>query len=892
MSKNGATLNGEISDRGMVPFDPAPAQLRCEGLRTPLAIESRTPLFSWRLRTGAAGAKQTAYQILVGTDADAISRGEADLWDSGKVLSHQCTAVPYAGGGLASRQRCYWKVRIWDESHHATPYSESAYFETGLFEESDWTARWVGLPGGAAEKALYFRSSFTLHKLPDEARLYISGLGYYEPRMNGERLGETSLNPIYTDTARLVPYQAIDVTHNLVAGENVLAAIVGSGWHSCTMLRAQLEILDCGKWKIVSATVRQPDLSQWLLAYGPIVSNSLFDGETYDARLEKDGWDLPGYEMTEEGPRAGHWRQSYIVSGPSGKMQSPCMEPIGVIRTLTAAAITEPQPGVFVFDFGQNHAGWARIETEGPAGSAIRMRYAECLNQDGTVDQENLRGAEAIDRYILRGGGPEEWEPRFTYHGYRYVQVTGWPGRPDAASVVSRLVRSTVSLRSRFSCDQDILNRIHSLVLATEESNLHGLPTDCPQRDERMGWLNDLTVRAEELIYNFGCARFLRKFVQDIARAQDPETGAIPDTVPFHWGNIPADPVSASYLLIPILLFEHFGDISLLKEGYEGYKRWTDFLHRESKNHILSLSHYGDWAPPAAHSLVMENQLTPYSKDTPSEFISTAFSYYTTLLFSQIARIVGNHEDALCYESRAEAIKEAFHGHFWVEERSGYASGNQACNSAALYFHLVPDNLVPRVVNSLVRNIEENDFCLTTGNLCSKYVLEVLSREGHFDCALKIASGTKYPSWGFMLENGATTIWERWENLTGSGMNSHNHPMYGSIDAWFFRWVAGLQVTKSGHDNPHFTITIPESRVVTSSQARIDTPWGEASVSWKRANDITEATIVIPWNCSGSIRIGDIHQDLAPGEHQIRVDRQVAQRPTADRVHQILEPVY
>jgi alpha-L-rhamnosidase len=846
-----------------------PGHLLCDQMVSPLGIDNRHPRFSWRVATSAKDASQTAYQILVASSEALLAKDCGDLWDSGVVVSSTSTNVAYAGSTLKSRQTCHWKVRIWDERNRTGEFSEVATFEMGLLEADDWNARWVGLPGRSAARARYFRVEIDAPESITKARLYVTGLGYYEAYLNGSRLGRAVLEPAYTDSGKVIGYQTFDVTEQLKPGKNVLSAIVGSGWHSSTILLAQLEVETASGVLSELTPARNTTTPVWLAKLGPIISNSIFEGETYDARLETPGWDTSSYDPGQDPDRTRKWASASFMRAPTGKLAAHLVEPIEVMRSLSAKSLSEPCPGIHVFDFGQNHAGWVRLRTQGASGQSITLRYAETLNADGTVNQDNLRGATATDVYMLRGEGEEIWEPRFTYHGYRYVQVEGWPGRPALESLVSQVVRSAVPFRGKFTCNVPLLNRIHQMVRWTEESNLHSLPTDCPQRDERMGWLNDLAARSEELIHNFECSRFLRKFVNDIARAQDPVTGAVSDTVPFHWGGQPADPVSVCYLLIPHLLDQHHKDISLLAENYAGFQRWVEYLSSRSQDHLVTYSYYGDWAPPAAESIVIGDHISPNSAGTPGVLVSTAFYFYATTLLATFSRRLGKSENANRYGLLADEIRRAFHKEFWKGPQIGYGSGNQACNSLALYLDLTPADLRPDVVSALLRDIEANEHHLTTGNLCTKYLLEVLAEEGHFDVAYRIATKITYPSWGYMLEQGATTLWERWENLTGGGMNSHNHPMLGSIGSWLYRRVAGITIAESDNPTPHFEIRIPYSDRIQEASASLETSWGEVSVSWRRNSEAVRAMVAIPWNCTGEIHLGDKTHPLGPGHHDI-----------------------
>jgi alpha-L-rhamnosidase len=845
-----------------------PDHLLCEFAPDPLGLDELHPRFSWRVDTTTGGA-QAAYQVLVASSADQLARDRGDVWDSGRVASARSTGVVYAGRPLTSRERCHWKVRLWDSRDARSAYSAAASFEMGLLQPGDWSAQWIGSLGGSTDRARYFRTAFPLTSPATCARLYVSGLGYHEIFLNGRKLGDAVLEPAYTDVTKRILYTVHDATEVLQLGENVLAAVVGTGWHGTPVLVAQLEI-DCADGsRVLVASGRRADLPQWYTATGPIVANSIFDGESYDARLEQPGWNAPGFDPNAVPGRTAQWTQVFAVRAPGGRLQAQPLEPIRVMRELPVQRLTEPKPGIFFCDFGQNRAGWCGLRVAGARGTTLTLRYGELLSAGGTVNQENLRTALATDTYILRGGGEETWSPAFTYHGYRYVQVEGWPGTLSEDALVACVVRSAVANRGEFTCSHPLLNRIHALVRWTEESNLHGLPTDCPQRNERMGWLNDLAARAEELVHNFDVTRLLEKFVTDIADAQDPASGSVSDTVPFHWGRQPADPVSVAWLLMPWLLYQHHGDTRVLERHYEGFRGWVDHLTARASDGIVRSSRYGDWAPPAGEAVAGSIGSGAISARTPGELISTAYYFYAARLFARIAAALGRMADHDRYVALSEDIRAAFHRTFWNEATEGYGSGNQACNSIALYLDLVPAALRPRVVAALVREVARHDYQLTTGNLCTKYLLEVLSAEGHAEAAVAIATQTTYPGWGWMLQNGATTLWERWEHLTGGGMNSHNHPMMGSIGAWLYRWVAGLALAEPRGAGPaHFLLRPPFVGSLTSARAALQTSWGRAAIAWERTGSTLRVEVDVPWNCTATVSLpcGAVHE-IASGRH-------------------------
>lgn len=843
-----------------------PTGLLCEYAVNPLGIDEHRPRFSWVCPD--AGGPQTAYQILVARSLEELKENNGTVWNSGRVESARNHAVCYDGAELCSRELLFWKVRLWDAQGRPTGFSSPAHFEMALLQPSDWLPYWIGWPGGRPGMAAYFRCAFALDALPARARLYICGLGLYEAFVNGTRM-EGRLQPAVSDASRRVYYNVFDVTGALLGGENVLAVTVGNGWHGRPALAAQLEADFSDGRRLTISTRNDPVQPAWFTAAGPVRCNSLFDGETFDARFEKSGWNRPGYDEMSVKERTEAWMPACRVPQPGGVLRAQHVESIAVIRTLSGSEPTEPRLGVFVFDFGVNHAGWGRLEVCGSEGTRIRLKYGETLQKDGTVCQENLRTAAALDTYVLKGGGDNEvWEPRFTYHGYRYVQVEGWPGRPGPGNVTSQLARTDAPRRGEFFCSRPLLNKIHEMVVRTEESNLHGIPTDCPQRDERMGWSNDMVARSEELLYNFDAARLLEKFVCDIADTQDPDTGAIADVAPHHWGYHPADPICMSYLLIPGLLHAHYGDTRCLERHHPGMVRWVDYLWSRAEGGLLAYSHFGDWAPPAAQGTAGSIGDGAISSDTPGELVSTAFLYQSLVLLAQTGRVLGKESEAGVCEEKAAKVQEAFQAKFWNTAIGGYGSGNQACNAIALYFRLVPDSLRAGVVERLASDVRARGCHLTTGNLATKYLLEVLSTDGCGSLALVLATQTTYPSWGFMLERGATTLWERWEELSGGGMNSHNHPMFGSVGSWLYRHVAGLRFGVPGRDGLHLEFHPPVLDELHEARARVQTVHGPAAISWRRSGDCHEVDIEVPWNCSASLHCpGLAPRPLTCGTH-------------------------
>jgi alpha-L-rhamnosidase len=825
--------------------------LKCEYATNPLGIDVAQPRFSWALRVQdeRRGQRQIAYQVRVASSPQMLADGLADKWDSGRVQTTKQLSIVYTGQALASGERCWWSVRTWDCDGQPTAWSEPAWFEMGLLNESDWTALWLGYPAGWTGKALYFRTFFDLAKPVKRARAYVCGLGLYEFYVNGVKATDHVLEPAQSNYARRVYYTAIDVGPLLREGRNAVGAIAGHGWYGCPKLRAQIHIDFEDGTQLVVQTRPFVGVPGWQVAAGPILSDSIYDGEVYDARLERPGWCDPAAAQREPEDRTRQWWWPFPVDGPSGRMMAQLLEPMRVVRQLEPVAVREVKLGAFVFDMGQNMVGWARLRVQGERGTTVTLKFAENANEDGTVDQGNLRGALCTDTYILKGEGVEEWEPRFTYHGFRYVQVEGYPGTPGLDAIRGCVVRSDVAQTGEFACDVDLINRIHRAVQWTEGGNLHGLPTDCPQRDERMGWLNDMTVRAEEAIHNFGLNRLYAKWIADIHDDQDAD-GAIPDTAPFRWGSRPADPVTMCYLLVPWLLYQHYGNTRVMAEHYDGLKAWVDYLGTRATNCIVGYSYYGDWSPPIAEAVWDANGPTPVSKHTPGPLVSTAYYHLGASLIARMAGVLGNAEDAGRYGALADRIRAAYNAAFWDEAKQVYASGNQACCALSLYMGLVPEERQARVLETLVRDVEAHNCHPTTGNLCSKYILEVLSSMGRHDLAYRLVTQTTYPSWGFMLANGATTIWERWENSKDTTMHSKNHPMMATLGAWFYRWVAGIQVEADGAGFDRCLIRPNMAEGMRHARGSLDTVHGRVESAWSRGAGAVTLRVQVPVNTS------------------------------------------
>jgi Alpha-L-rhamnosidase N-terminal domain./Bacterial alpha-L-rhamnosidase. len=860
-----------------------PVDLMCEYAKDPIGIDVLKPRFSWKLIQDGREKCQTAYRIIVASKEFPLKEGIADLWDSGKIVSDLTIGLEYEGKKLSSGQKCYWKVVVWDKEGFASCSIETGSFEMGLIEQTDWNAEWISAEFDYPYKtfytgpALYFRREFMLNKEIISARTYVSGLGYYEMSINGKKVGDHLLDPGFTDYDIRVLYSTYDVFEYINQGSNVIGVTVGNGfyctprWNGKPCLRMQI-VIHFGDG--TCETIKSDYDSGWLVAESPIYKNGIYDGERYDASLEMPGWDKASFCMENDNFKD-RWHKVVNAVAPKGRMVSQMIEPIRNTEEIKPIGMKEPgnvfvfdpnpiygqtekPAGInrIVFDLGQNIAGWVRLKVEGPKGTKIVLKFSETLYFDDNLNVENLYLADAVDCYFLKGEGLEVYEPKFTYHGFRYVEVEGYIGEPSLDMITGIVVHSDIKRISEFNCSHSLLNQLYKNIIWTERDNLHSIPTDCCQRNERFGWLNDTTARCEETVYNFNAERLLSKWMDDIEDTQL-ESGAIADCAPYVWyGKRIGEPVDTTFVITQWLLYKHYGDKRILAEHYGSIKKWVDFLDSKAAGNILYHGWIGDWAPPRAFSYT-DSLCSAISNTTTFEYISTCYYYYAASLMSQIAHVLDNKNDEMKYKELSEKIKKAFNEKFLDKKTMQYEMGSQAANAFALYLHLVPEEFKQGVINNLVDDLVHKNNChLTTGNLCTKYLIEVLTEIGRHDVAWSLATQTTYPSWGYMIEKGATTIWERWEYEASRAMNSHNHPMYGSIGAWFMKSLVGIDIG-DGVGFDQFIIHPQPVKGLEYVSGSLETVRGRIEVSVCYGESSFELSVAVPVNCIAKIRIPD-----------------------------------
>jgi len=840
-----------------------PYDLKCEYLANPIGIDIRSPRFSWILDHQERNQYQSAYQVIVSSEKSLSLSEVGDMWDSGKIVSEKNYNIPYKGKPLISDSTYYWKVKWWDKNNLESDYSQISMFSTAFLNESEWRAKWISrkdfidkntrkryqyksgkrnLAGRIKEvHALYLRKEFSLKSPIKSAKIFICGLGFYELRLNGKKIGDRILDPAQTDYNKIALYSTYDIT-NYLQNNNAIGIILGNGrcielWgYDFPKVIAQIHThFEDGSTQMICTD------ESWKLSNGPIQENGIYYGEKYDARLEMPGWDLPNYEDSK-------WDIAAEVSGYN--LSSQLMQPIQVSKHLKPQKMYSPEPGMYIYDFGQNFSGYVRLKVHGPRGSEIKLRYAEIIHDNGTINTATNGNAPSTNIYILKGEGLEVFEPHFTYHGFRYVELTGFPGVPTFDNIEGLFFHSNIPRVGDFFCSNKLINKVHSNIIWGQLSNLMSIPTDCPQRDERMGWMGDAQLVIEEAIFNFDMVRFYSKYLNDIKMSQR-QDGSISDVVPPYWKLYPADPAwGSAYITIVWYLYWYYNDLRILEEHYESMKNYIEFLIAKSEDNLFLMGKFGDWCPPC--SIV--------SRTTPIELTSSWYFYHDTFYLSKIAEILEKTKDIEFYKSKADEIKKAFNEKFLnvsyetIKLSPVDRSVGQTSNILPLYLNMVPDKKKKKVLSILINAIiEDFDYHFDTGILGTRYIFDTLSENGFPEVIYKMIKQKSFPGYGYMIQEGATTLWERWEKLEGGGMNSHNHIMLGSVDAWFYKTLVGITSLKPAWKKVRIKPYIPDDMDYASGS--ITTILGIVYSSWEKLNNKIKMTIKVPIGCTADVWI-------------------------------------
>jgi len=842
-------------------------EIRCESAVNPNGVEINSPSFSWIAETKERGKRQSAFQILVAGSIDDINCDKGTLWDSGKINSERSNNIFYKGNHLPENQTCYWKIRIWDEQGKRTTYSKPAKFTTSIPDPGIWQAKWIGRgdekdPDNAEgfyqkeilidaagdsikydECSLLLRKEETLTKPVSRAIVHVCGLGLYELTINGKKVGEKVLNPAKTNYCKIVLYDSYDVSDFLKKGKNVLGIMLGNGWFNPIPKWWSWRMQWFGEKRALlqlhvtfndgSTQVFTTD-DTWKISDGPVRRHCLYDGEIYDATKEIAGWDKPGLDDS-------NWVNAKIVNPPRGKLKSQIMPAIQRVEIIKPTSVTYFGDTISLVDFGQNFSGWIRIKLKGENRKCIVFKYAEDI-KEGKLDPTSNHLAMVTDTYISNSNKKEIYEPRFTYHGFKYVEVTGLGYRLLPNDIQGVAVHSAVEPAGTFECSNKQINSVHKAVLWSQRSNLMGYPTDCPQREERLGWLGDAHVTAEEAIYNFNMNLFYAKWLNDIKINQD-SSGYIPYIAPRPKleGDL-AYSYGSGYHLIVWYHYLYYGDKQILADHYEAMKRYLDFMSSLAVNYILPADKYGDWASPLkGHGWERGGPLS----------ISTGFYYFCATIVAKTAGILGYEKEAKVYASLADKIKKVFNDKFFNSVGKFYDDDTQFANSFALFLGIVPEEDRKNVLNHLVSDIINKGGHLSTGIFGTKYLMETLSREGRSDIAWMIASQTDYPGWINMIQT-RTTLSEHWGE---GGMNSHNHVMFGSVDSWFYKTLGGIQIDENapGFRNIIINPYVPSN--LTWVKASVKSNIGEIRSEWSKSQKIYHLNIRIPVGAEAIVNV-------------------------------------
>jgi alpha-L-rhamnosidase len=853
-----------------------PTGLRCGYLVNPLGVAPDRVRLSWVLEGGGHGRAQHGYQVLVAPDEARLAAGAGLSWDSGRVESGQSTDIPYAGAALARGRRYAWKVRVWDEQQAASSWSEPAWFEVELDPDQGWRASWIGLglirpgfrpPSGPVDQvaramlpAPYLRRAFPVGKPVASARLYVTARGLYEARLNGQKVGDAVLTPGWTDYARRIQYQTYDVTALLRPGENVLGALLADGWY-CGFIgfdaKRPAAIYGRAPELLAQLVIGFEDgTDQWIVtddgwraSHGAIRHADLLMGERHHLALEPAGWDAPGFD-------AAGWSTVRCRERDGSRLVAEPGPPVRVTQELEPRSLARDAEGRLIVDFGQNLAGWVRTRVAGPAGATVRIRHGEALAADGSLYTDNLRSARQTDEY-LTSGGEQVLEPRFTLHGFRYAEITGYPGDPGPGDLRAVVAHSDVAAAGSFNGSETWLNRLFANIDWGQRGNFVSIPTDCPQRDERIGWLGDAQIFARTACYNRDVAAFFGKWLDDVADAQLP-SGAFCDIAPplnRDWAGAPA--WGDAGVIVPWTLYRMYADRGSLRRHFARMTAWMDFLERGNPDHLRARelgNSYNDW-------------LAPGEDLTPPELLATAYWAYDAALMAEIAEAIGRPGDAAGYRALRSKILDAFADAF-VAADGRVASGTQTAYALALHMRLLPEELRAAGAGHLVEAVAAADWHVTTGFAGAGYLLPALSASGHTDVAYRLLERDGAPSWRYMVDHGATTIWERWDGWTSEhgfqspSMNSFNHYALGSVGEWLYRFVLGIELAPGAAGFNRLILRPHPGGALRRAAGCYRSVRGPISTGWERSLDRFTLRVELPPNVTASVRV----PSGAPGE--------------------------
>ncbi|MCX6335284.1 MAG: glycoside hydrolase family 78 protein [Bacteroidia bacterium] len=855
--------------------------LAIEYKKNPMGIDAQQPRFSWKITGSGNDIMQDAYSIRVASDPKFSSA--KIFWQSEKTMSDESVLLPYSGPVLKSGERYFWQVKVWDNKGRESKWSETAFWEMGLLAPSDWKAKWIEMDGDTNRysPSPHFRKEFTLDKTVARVVVYITSHGFYELQLNGKKVGDQVLTPGWTSYGKRLQYQVYDVTGQVVKGKNAIGAVLGDGWFRGTLgwgsnwaiYGKRLSLLMQMKVTFTDGTesLIVTDESWKCNNNGAIRMSDIYNGETYDATKKLTGWNLAGFDETNWGKvRIGNYNNNLIASegAPVRKIQE--IKPVKIFRS---------PKGDLLVDMGQNMVGWIRLKVTGPRGTTIKIRHAEVLDKFGEFYTTNLRSAKCELNYTLAGSGEEVYEPRFTFMGFRFVEITGFPGTLTADNITGVVVHSDMKPTGTYESSIKLLNQLQHNIQWGQKGNFVDVPTDCPQRDERLGWTGDAQAFSRTAAFNFDVASFFTKWLKDIA-ADQKQGGEIPDVIPdvLNRQNATSAAPSAGWgdvgVIVPWTMYTVYGDKRLLETQYPSMKKWVEYIRNKAGDSYQwkDGSKYGDWLfyhPPV-------NDHTAADGYTEPDFIATAYFAYSTSILAEAAKVLGKDDDVKYYSDLFRKIREVFNNEY-VTPAGRIGTNSQTSYILALKFNLLPESLRDDAAKFLVADIKSRGNHLSTGFLGTIYLNHVLTHAGYADVAYDLLLQETYPSWIYPVKMGATTIWERWDGqktdstFQDDGMNSFNHYAYGAIGDWMYRVSAGIEAMKPGYKQimiqPH-----PTKRL-DYSKATFESMYGTIASGWERKNGKITVTVKIPANTRAVIMlpVDDLSKVTQNGS-QISVD--------------------
>jgi len=855
--------------------------LICEYHTNPIGIDIQKPRLSWQMLSAENNVLQTAYEIKV---SDQAAKGQL-IWNSGKVSSAQSVNVSYEGPALKSMQRVTWQVRVWDNKHKASEWSAPATWEMGILEPESWKASWISLDSEKEMKGSkpcnYLRKDFTTTKKVQSARVYVTSLGLYQLFLNGKKVSTDLFTPGWTSYKNRIQYQTYDVT-SMIQAKNAMGAILGDGWYrgnigwvsqngyygSRLALLAQLQITYTDGTTETICTDQS-----WKSSNGPITESDIYNGETYDARLDMPGWSATGFNDSQWGKVAVIDQSKKILIAPQGVVVKAIQE----IKPLKM--VTTPK-GETVFDMGQNMVGWVRLKVQGKKGDQITLTFAEVLDKEGNFYTENLRKAKCTDLFILNGAGEEVFEPHFTFHGFRFVKIVGNSAPASLDQLTGVVIHSDMNPTGSFTCSDPLINQLQHNIQWGQKGNFLDVPTDCPQRDERLGWTGDAQVFSMTAAYNFNVAPFYTKWMRDVAADQLP-SGKVPHVIP---DVLKGDGGSTAWadvsIIVPWTTYLTYGDKRILEVQYPSMKAWVDYMKSRAGEDLIWTGdfHFGDWLAFATN-----NSDYP-GATTEKDLIATAYYSYSSGLLAKIAGIIGKNEDAKTYAQLSQNIKKAFQ-HEFVTPAGRLVSHTQTAYSLALSFDLLPKDLIPNAAAFLAADVKKMGH-LTTGFVGTPLLCKTLSAQGYDDLAFMLLNRKDYPSWLYPVTQGATTIWERWDgqkpdgSFQDVGMNSFNHYAYGAIGEWLYRHVAGMDIDPEVPGYKHILLAPHPGGGLTNADAEFTSLYGKVKSSWKIDGNDFVYDVTVPANTTATVTLPSAKAD------QLTVNAQAMSAPIKESLKQ------